>query len=214
MVEMPQEAAIFKGPTRERARRALLSLIEGQELGATGDKKAITVTKMRAAGSKDTNATTTMLRLWRTGVLSVGDSWDDPPAPVAPVPVARVPVSGGDDLEDLVRAAQTHDDLLGAGKAVALRMLAGGMDPDVAAQLKHLLTEMRQSVKGRALEPKDAVEAILPVTEESAPLVEAFEGIVDDERRDAVLAYVLDQAEQDKAARPTLDTGGAEEGAA
>lgn len=208
MAELPQEARLFKGPTRERARRALVAAIEG---ALRDDKKIVSVQKLKAAGSKDQNCTTTMLRLWRGG-LSMADSWDDP-ATVPSVP-APPPRDGSRDEEagelvGLIQAAQTHDDLLAAGKAVALELL-NGLDEKVAARLTGLLTEMRQSVKGRAQEPKDVVEAVLPVTEEARPLVEAFEGIADDERRAQVLAWVLERAEEDRRERPSLDTGGAE----
>lgn len=204
MAEIPQEARIFKGPTRERARVALVTVIEE---AMRADKKVIGVTKLRAAGSKDQNCTTTMLRLWRGG-LSMADSWDDPPAPVA-APKAERPESES-ELTALVRAAQSHDDLLAAGKQLAVDLAEGRVDPDVAARLTNLLTEMRQSVKGRALEPKEDVESVLPVTEEAAPLVEAFEAITDDDERVRVLEMVQAAAEADRAKRPSLDTGGAQ----
>lgn len=207
MAEIPQEARMFKGATRERVRRALASIVEPE---LRDDKKALSVAKLRGAGSGDQNASTTLLRLWRAGQLSLADSWDDPPPPPAPARSAKADADEGrgEDLAQLVRGAQTHDDLLAAGKAVALQVI-DGMDPDVAARLTQLLTEMRQSVKGRALEPKEVAEAVLPVTEEAAPLLEAFEGITDDERRARVLEWVQEQAEEDRRARPSLDTGGA-----
>lgn len=134
--------------------------------------------------------------------------WEDPaPAPVAP---ALTGPPAGEGLAARISAAQSHDDLLEAGKAVAMALLEqrDGVDTDVAARLTQLLTEMRQSVKGRSLEPKETLEAVLPVTEEAAPLVEAFEGIESDERRARILVQVQAELEADKRERPTLDTGG------
>jgi hypothetical protein len=151
-----------------------------------------------------------MLRLWNEGRLDLWDSWDDPAPPPSPAAASsgKTDAEAG-ELVALIQSAQSHDDLLAAGKAVAIELLKAGVDEKVAARLTQLLTEMRQSVKGRALEPKDNVEAVLPVTEEAAPLVEAFEAITDDEERARVLAAVLAAAEADRSKRPSLDTGGA-----
>jgi hypothetical protein len=206
MAEIPQEARIFKGATRERVRRALVNALEGE---TREDKKIVSVAKLRSAGSGDQNATTTLLRCWRAGQLSVADSWDDPAPPPAPVAAPPPRPDEDDGLAARVRGAQTHDDLLAAGKAIALELLRGGIDEDMADSLKQLLTEMRQSVKGRALEPKEVVENVLPVTEEAAPLVEAFEAITDDDTRARLLELVQAAVEEDRRRRPALDTGGA-----
>lgn len=199
MAEIPQEARMFKGATRERVRRAMATVLEPV---LREDKKAVSVAKLRGAGSGDQNATTAMLRLWRAGSLSIAEPWDDP----APAPAPKAPVS--EDLAELIRAAQTHEDLLAAVKAVALEAM-GGMDPEVGRLLVQLAAEMRQSVKGKATDPKDSIDAVLPITDEAEPLVEAFEGIEDDERRARVLEWVQAQAEEDRRKRPSLDTGGA-----
>lgn len=199
MAEIPQEARMFKGATRERVRRAMATVLEPV---LREDKKAVSVAKLRGAGSGDQNATTAMLRLWRAGSVSIAEPWDDP----APVAAPKAPVS--EDLAELIRAAQTHEDLLAAVKAVALEAM-GGMDPEVGRLLVQLAAEMRQSVKGKATDPKDSIDAVLPITDESEPLVEAFEGIEDDERRLRVLEWVQAQAEEDRRKRPSLDTGGA-----
>src|SRR5690606_8016491 len=102
MAEIPHEARKFKGETRERVRRALLTHLERDELRASA--KLVTVASLVDAGSKDRNATTTCLRLWRKGELSVGESWDDAPAPAAG---SSGEAPANDDLAELVRAART-----------------------------------------------------------------------------------------------------------
>jgi hypothetical protein len=201
--EIPAEFLIFKPATRERVRRALASVVEES---CRSSKDVVSITKVRGAGSGDQNATTALLRGWREGKLSLAESWEGPAT--APAAQSKFVSEGGSDLAELVRNAQTHDDLLAAGKAVALQLLEG-LDPERAGALKSLLTEMRQSVKGRVLEPKEVVESILPCTDEAFPLVEAFEGIEDDDARAEVLAFAQERLEADRMKRPSLDTGGA-----
>lgn len=112
------------------------------------------------------------------------------------------------DLAAQIQTADGYDDLLSAGRSLSLAVLTGKVDPDVAGALTKLLAEMRQSVRGRASEPPESVDVVLPCTDESRPLVEAFESIIDDARRGRVLAFALREAEQDALEHPNVNTGG------
>ncbi len=219
MIEIPKEARKFKPETRERVRRAIAQLLESED--HRGSKRLISVAKLvDAQGGGDRNATTTCLRLWRRGELSVADSWDDAPAPSA----GTVTDDGEDEdgygygyggpraqLMAAIRAADT-DGERGAVAQEAAALVAGGLlDKDSAQAIKGLLSDARASaVKARETEPppEDPTRFLL-ASEEAMTAARAIDLMVDDERRDRVLALVAAELEADRVQHPNVDEGGA-----
>ena len=189
MAEIPKEAEKFKGPTREKVRRAIARVLESEETRAS--TKAISVTKVRGAGAGDANATTELLRLWRAGALSVADSWDDAPATGASSPEASAFAERVREaqvtLERMIREAAANP-TDGARERISMEVmaqLAGGLiDPDIAGEIKGQLDA--------ALKAAAAVDLVL-----------------DSGRRERIVAFIARELEQDLDEHPNTDQGGA-----
>lgn len=210
MGEIPKEALKFKGATREKVRAAIVRVLEE---GARKSTKAISVAKVRGAGSGDQNATTELLRLWRAG-WSAADSWEDQPA-----------AAGGGDAEDLERRrAEARDKLEGMispgmtdgeREAVAhevIRQLAARLiDPEVAKVIQSHLGEARQQAEKRRKNepPPEDPTRILLASEVAMKAARAIDLYVSDARRERVLAFLGAELEADALEHPNVDRGGA-----
>ena len=206
MAEIPQEVRKYTPENRERCRRGIATVIE-QAL--RGDKKTIGVEKVMDAGSRDRNGTTAMLRLWRSGELSVADRWDDPPP-------AKPGVTGGDEdaastLGGLVRAAKSDGDREELLHELAAQVADGNVAPDEAAQIRAALAEARQAADAkRANEPLPEDPTKLRLASlEAMNAAGAIDLFVDDTRRDRVLAFIAAELDADRMQNPNTDEGGA-----
>lgn len=196
---IPTEALTFKPATRENVRRALGKLLETEE--RRQDKQSISATKLRGMGSGDQNATTTLLRLWRAGELSIADSWADER------PAASAPTSSGDarvQLAQQIRHATTDGEREALLHELAAIVAEGDMDADEAAQIKGAMTEARQAAEARRSNeppPEDPTRLLLA---DSAAMeaARAIDLIEDESRRDRVLAFIAAELEADMAQNP------------
>lgn len=207
---IPQELRRYTPENRERCRRAIAAVIEP---GVRGDKKAISVEKVLDAGAKDRNGTTTMLRLWRSGALSVAESWDDPPAPAA----STASSTDGDQIEPRaqlaarIRAATTDGDRQEIVQEVAALVAAEVLDPDEAAQIKGAIAEARLSAEAKRVNepPPEDPSKLRLASLEAMNAAAALDMFVDDARRDRVLALIAAELDADRLAHPNEDEGGA-----
>jgi len=201
MAEIPQEIRKYTPENRERCRRAITAALEG---ALRADKKLIGVEKVMDAGARDRNATTTMLRLWRAGELSVADVWDAPKvdAPSLPADVPR--------LGALVRAAKSDGDREELLHELAALVADGKVAPDEAAQIRAALAEARQAADAkRSNEPApEDPHKLLLASPEAMLAARALDWFVDDGRRDRVLAFIAAELEADRAQHPNEDEGG------
>lgn len=203
MADLPEEARRYKPENRERCRHSIASLIEP---ATRDDKKVVTVERVVQAGSKDRNATTTLLRLWREGKLSIADAWDDAPAtPSAPAP----PVPS--DLGERVRAARTDGDREALLHELAALVADGALDPEQAAQIRAALAEARQAaeMKREAEPPQEDPTRLLLASELALLVARTVDRCVSPERRERIAAYVARELEQDLDEERNTDQGGA-----
>lgn len=190
--------------TRENVRRALAKVLEPLH---RQDKKEISVTKLRGAGSGDQNATTTLLRLWRAGELSIAEPWTD--APASP--------GEGQGAADLraelaarLRVAGTDADREAALLELAALVAAGSVDPDEANAIRGATQEARQAAEAkRSLEPPAAeAERFELVGEAEAQAALALFYMVSKERRARLLAMIEAELAADMAEHPNVDAMG------
>ena len=214
MQEMPASCAIYKGATREKVRRALVRVLEGDEQRVS--TAVVTIRTLRQAGTSDQNCTAEMLRLWRAGSVSVVDSWDDPrrgelradPPPVAPPASPTSTARPG--LGARVRSARTDADREGILHELAALVAEGGIAPDEAAQVRAALAEARQAAeKSREVAPvPEEAERMLMVGEAEALAARSLFLMVSDERRARLFALVAAEALVDAAENPNVDALG------
>ena len=109
-------------------------------------------------------------------------------------------------LGERIRAAKTHADLLEFTKQVIELVGEGSMSPVRARSLQGLLAQAARQLKAsRETDSDGETERLILTTEEGGELVEAFEGIVSDERRAECTAFVLDAAARDLEENPNVD---------
>lgn len=212
MAEMPKELQKFKGPTREKIRRALAVVLEAPEVRSS--TKAVSVTKLRGAGAGDANATTELLRAWRAGQLSVAESWDDATAPS--------PAGGEFDqrrdearrtLEGMIReAAMSPTD--GAREKISMEVmaqLAGGLiEEGVAKEIKGQLEAALKAAaaKRQSEPPAEDPTRLLLASELAMKVARVVDLVVSDPRRERIASFVARELEQDLDEERNLDAGG------
>ena len=209
MAEIPPEATKFKPANREKIRRAIARVAEDAVRPST---KLISVDKVMDAGASDRNGATKLLRLWRDGALSVADAWDDPPAR----PASSSGDSPGEDspreqLAKKIREAVTDGDREAVVQELAALVAAGTIPPDEAAQIKGALAEARLAADAKRSNepPPEDPRTLLLASPEAMQAARAIDWLVDDARRDRVLALVAAELEADRAQHPNADEGGA-----
>lgn len=188
---------------RERIRLAIIELMKR--------KAKLTVRALREEAGCDQNGAATVKRLYEAKRMPpLMQPWDVAVEGERAASESDGPgeIAAATPLGEQIERADTYDDLLRAGKAVAVAVLNGQVDAVVGEKLSKMMAEMRHVLKARASEPPEQVDEILPCTDEARPLLEAFEGIIDDDRRGRVLAYAQREAEVDALENPTVDTGG------
>ena len=210
MTALPSDCRSFKPATRERVRRAIAVTIE--ELVRTGDPRAITVAKVRGAGSGDSNATTALLRAWRGG-LSVFEPWDDvPEAGAAPK---------RDELVEAIAGATTREAIGEVARKVAAKVAANELDAAAGRVILEALERQAPAAGSSAAAPVDAglgneLDAIdlesqrgVLATDEGLEVAEAFDLMVSGERRARVMEFVQRELADDIEEHPNTDSGGA-----
>lgn len=213
MAEIPKEAEKFKGPTREKVRRAIARVLEGEETRAS--TKAISVTKVRGAGAGDANATTELLRLWRAGALSVADSWDDAPAGGASSPEAGAfaerMAQARAELERMIRAAKTDGDREQVAHEVMAQLAGGLIDHDTAKEIKGQLDAALKAAeaKRKAEPPPEDPTRLRLASDLALKAAAAVDLVLDVGRRERIVAFIARELEQDLDEHPNTDQGGA-----
>lgn len=110
------------------------------------------------------------------------------------------------NLDEQIRAAKTHDDLMEISKEVGALLGSGALSPARGRAIQSLLAEARHNMKEhREAEGDDDLERLVLLTEEGGELVRLFEGLISDERREAILATVRSEAELDLIEFPNVD---------
>ena len=179
----------------------MIAVLEGP---AREDKRAITGEKVRALARANNNTTATLLRLWRTGVLSLAETWADGGGTQEATPEQAERV----DLARRMREATSDGDRT----TVLLEASARALELDIPAGLLQALTgalnAARQSHKeARAAEPPpQEIASLLPATAEAIPLIEAFESITGEARRKLVIEFAREQLERDRLEGPKAIT--------
>lgn len=208
MADIPKDLEKFKGPTREKVRRALVRVIETQELRAS--TKLVSIARVRGAGGGDQNCITECVRAWRAGALTVAEPWDD--APAKPVAAGAEPAEGhGRKLAEVVALARTDADREAALHLVAVQLADEVLDPARAREIRGALAEARQAAEAkREVEPPpEDPRKLLLASAEAMDAARALDLFVDDERRDRVLALIAAELEADRVANPNVDEGAA-----
>lgn len=112
-------------------------------------------------------------------------------------------------LDERIRAAQSHADLLEYTKKVIELVGSGAMTPERGRTLKELVIAAGRHMKARSdAEGDGEPQRLILMSEESAQLVRAFEGIVSDARRAELLALVLAALQKDQDENPNVDLAG------
>jgi hypothetical protein len=193
---IPPEVEGVPPESRERIR---LAIIEVRDSGDTP-----TLRRVRAVAEVDQGAVAIVVRAHVAG---------DMPPLMQPWDVGPGAADGGGSagLVDMIRAAETDSDRERLAMEIAAMVATGDLRSDDGRVLAQLLTNARQSaVKRRELEPppEDPTKLLL-ASAEAMSAARAFDLIVDDDRRDRVLAYVAAELAADRAAIPNVDEGGA-----
>lgn len=210
MGEIPQFLLKFKGSTREKVRAALVRVVESAEVQHASGKqlktttlrestKLISVTKVRSAGGGDQNAITECLREWRAGRLSLGESWGDEQERPSGGPQDA---QAGSELGERLRAAKTDAER----RDVIHEAMAMAADGRITDKLLQALTSALNAARlsdqaARSVEPEE-LDQLLPATAEAVGLVQAYEGITSDVRRNLVAEFVAEQLAKDMAEGP------------
>jgi len=109
-------------------------------------------------------------------------------------------------LDEQIRAAKTHDDLMEISKEVGALLGSGALSPSRGRAIQALLAEARHNMRAhREAEGDEEPERLILLTSEGAELVRAFEGICSDERRQGILDHVHAEADVDLAQYPNVD---------
>lgn len=213
MSEIPPEVLAVPQGTRERVRAELL---RRAKTGEPNTNRAI----REAVAPAQSSHVALLLRLVAAGELSVGAPWVVHAAkrkpgrpPKAKRPGKPAPSSATDEEDEAedpealaaaILAARSHDDLQALAQRIAAAVASATMEPRAANALSTLLKEARSNQMQVVKAQPDVVDPdrTLLAGPEAYELVEAFEGIVSDERREAVLRYVRSQAEVDRAEQP------------
>lgn len=106
-----------------------------------------------------------------------------------------------------ILAARTFEDYAEIDRQVAALLARGAMTPDRARAIMSAIGDARQNTKAHrdAADGQDDLERFALASDEALRIVEAFEGIVSDERRAKVLEHVLAEAAADLAETPNVD---------
>lgn len=210
MAEIPQELRHIKGATLEKIRRAIVRVLEAAE--ARESTKVITVDRVRGAGAGDQNATQKALKAWREARLSVADPWDSPAVTQAS-PGADVSdeAAARRELAARIRSATTDGDREDIAQEVAALVAAEVLEPEEASQIKSAVAEARLSAdaKRRNEPPPEDPRKLRLASLEAMNAAGAIDMMVDDARRDRVLALIAAELDADRLAHPNEDEGGA-----
>ncbi len=109
-------------------------------------------------------------------------------------------------LDEQIRAARTHDDLMEISKEVGALLGSGSLSPARGRAIQSLLAEARHNMREhRQAEGNDEPDRLILLTSEGAELVRMFEAVCSEERRAGILAHVQAEAEIDLTEHPNVD---------
>jgi hypothetical protein len=208
MSQLPAKMLAYGPEVREQARRAIAKVCE--DVIREAGKKYITVEKVKAAGSRSQNGTNTMLGLWRTGEVSVADSWGDPPKPAEPA-AAEKSAARSDELLSKIEAAENPRAISEVAREVMRLVARGDLEAGDGRVILDAAREQRNGLEqARELEPPPEDPRKLLLAGASAmDAARALDRFVDLERRDRVLAFIAAEVEADRISHPNEDEGGA-----
>ncbi len=204
-IDLPAELKSYKSENRERARRAIASIVE--DVVRKAGTEFISVEKVMRAGAKDRNGTTACLRAWRSGEVSVAETWADPPAGGHPRDSEDVapPAEARSLLARRIREAKTDGDREGVMHELAALVADGIYEPDEAREIRGPLQEARQAAeakRGNEPPPEDPTKLLL-ASPEAMMAARALDKLVSDERFDRLLAMIAAELDADVIEHPT-----------
>jgi len=110
------------------------------------------------------------------------------------------------DLQATIDAATTIEDLGNLSKLVMKQILDGTLSSQQGTAVKGLLLEARQALKqSEDKEPPEVDDAFIPVSEEAAEIARQFEGIIDEESRQAITDLVQELYTKDLTVNQNFD---------
>jgi hypothetical protein len=176
-----EEAREVHPPTRERIRLALI------ELTRRGEK--INAAVLRAEAGVKMDGAALMLRLYNAKLLPpIFQPWD-----VEAEAVTKDRVS----VEALIREAVSFESLGKLSGEVAARVAAGMISPAQGRTIHGLITERRRNLLDAQDAPKATTTGEILATPDAAELVALYESLINGKRRQAVVAFVRQQALED-----------------
>jgi hypothetical protein len=206
---VPPSCADIPPATRERVRLALVELAKRQQ--------KLTIRGVRDEAMCDQNSVSKILRAYRAKRMPpLFQPWDeaaDPPSEDQAKPGSgRSPATKIDpgSFAERVKEAKTDGDREQVALEAAAMVATGDLSPSASREIKGMLAEARQAaVKKRATEPppEDPTKLLL-ASAEAMEAARAIDLIVDDARRERVLAIVAAELEADLVAVPNVDEGG------
>ena len=109
-------------------------------------------------------------------------------------------------LDEKIRKARTFEDYAALDREVGALIANGTLTPDRARAIQGSIADARQNTKAH-LESGQGheIERFVLASEDALAIAEAFEGIVSDERRAALVAHVRAEAAADLAEHPNVD---------
>jgi len=115
-------------------------------------------------------------------------------------------------LDEKILAAKSYEDYVAIDLEIGALLARGALGPARARAIQSVIADARQNTKAHLEgEEDDEPERLILLTEEGAELVRAFEGIVSDERREALLAHVRAEAALDAEEYPNVDLARSED---
>lgn len=109
-------------------------------------------------------------------------------------------------LDEKIRKARTFEEYAALDREVGALLANGTLTPDRARAIQGSIADARQNTKAHLESGQgQAIERFVLASEDALVIAEAFEGIVSDERRAALVAHVRAEATADLAEHPNVD---------
>ncbi len=109
-------------------------------------------------------------------------------------------------LDTKILAAKTYEDYVVIDLEIGALLARGALNPARARAIQAVIADARQNTKAHLDTEGDAEpERLILLTKEGGALARAFEGIISDERREAILEHVFAEAEADLEEFPNVD---------
>ncbi|HBP22635.1 MAG TPA: hypothetical protein DEA08_33255 [Planctomycetes bacterium] len=116
-------------------------------------------------------------------------------------------------LDAKILAAKSYEDYVSIDLEIGALLARGALSPPRARAIQAVIADARQNTRAHLeAEGDEEPERLILLTKEGGALVRAFEGIVSDERREAILEHVFGEAEVDLEEFPNVDLTRAAQG--